>query len=138
MIRLDNVTKSFGTLPVLRGVSFTVERGEVAMLIGGSGSGKSTALRCINALESFDCGQIHVADISMTACQNGDDLAETHRRLRRRVGMVFQQFNLFPHMSVLQNVMAGPVFVEGWPREKAAALAMELLERVGLAAKADS
>ena len=138
MIRVDNVTKSFGLQHVLRGVTFTVERGEVAMLIGGSGSGKSTALRCINALEDFDSGRIHVADITLAPQQNGEDRTEVHQRLRRRVGMVFQQFNLFPHMSVLQNVMAGPVFAEGWPREKAAALALELLERVGMAHKADA
>ncbi|MBX3396958.1 MAG: amino acid ABC transporter ATP-binding protein [Phycisphaerae bacterium] len=108
-----------------------VERGEVAALIGASGSGKSTLLRCLNGLESFDAGTIHVADAGVPSGRHPAS-SKGMLRLRRRVGMVFQQFNLFPHMTVLQNVMTGPLHVLGMAREEAAARAEKLLDRVGL------
>lgn len=138
MIEVLNIQKRFGTTPVLRGASLAVGKGELAALIGGSGSGKSTLLRCINALETFDAGTIRVGDITLAVPSNGADQAATHLKLRRRIGMVFQQFNLFPHMSAMENVMCGPVHAQGMPRDKAATLARELLDRVGLADKADA
>ena len=138
MIDAADIHKRFGATHVLRGASLTVEKGELAALIGGSGSGKSTLLRCINALESFDAGAIRVGDITLAPQSNSAALSATHLKLRRRIGMVFQQFNLFPHMSALENVMCGPVYAQGMPREKAVSLARQLLDRVGLADKADA
>ncbi|RIK68555.1 MAG: amino acid ABC transporter ATP-binding protein [Planctomycetota bacterium] len=135
MIRVDNLVKRFGIVDVLRGASLEVERGETAVIIGASGGGKSTLLRCINALESFDDGRIHVDDMTLEPRANGD-ARELHLRLRRRVGMVFQQFHLFPHLSVLENVMSGPIHALGKPRDEAEPMARSLLERVGLADKA--
>ncbi len=134
MIVVENVHKRFGTLPVLCGATLEVQRGETAVIIGASGGGKSTLLRCINALESFQAGRIRVGDMTLEPGAHGDR-HELHRQLRRRVGMVFQQFNLFPHLSVLENVISGPVFAFGRSRETATARAKELLDRVGLADK---
>ncbi len=136
MIQIDGLHKRFGELEVLRGIDMGVERGEVAVLIGPSGCGKSTLLRCINALETFEAGQIRVGELSLGPATNGDRTAVEHQ-LRRRVGMVFQQFNLFPHLSVLENVMSGPVYAMGVPRAEAAEKARGLLDRVGLADKVD-
>jgi ABC-type polar amino acid transport system ATPase subunit len=144
MIQVENLTKRFGTLQVLRGASLSVERGEVAVIIGASGCGKSTLLRCINALETFDGGQVRVGDLLLhpqdaarAQSRGSFDRRQTgvEHQLRRRVGMVFQQFNLFPHMSVLENVMSGPVYALGLDRAAAADRARRLLERVGLADK---
>lgn len=135
MIRVENVVKRFGPVDVLRGASMRVERGETAVIIGASGGGKSTLLRCINALESFDGGRIHVDDMTLESNANGEE-HELHRRLRQRVGMVFQQFNLFPHFNVLENVMSGPMHSRGRAREEVEPMARALLERVGLAEKA--
>src|SRR6478672_8838619 len=105
MISVTNLVKRHGALTVLDGVSVTVPKGEVAVLVGPSGGGKSTLLRCVNGLEPFQAGEVRVGDIAM----HPDDVrrtgGETLLALRRRVGMVFQQFNLFPHLSVLENVM---------------------------------
>ncbi len=132
ILALTDVHKRFGSLHVLKGVSLTVERGEVVVIIGASGSGKSTLLRCINRLEECDSGTIVI---------NGDEI--THRRanlpaIRRRIGMVFQQFNLFPHMTALENVEEGPRTVLGMDRRRARELALEQLNKVGLAYKAHS
>lgn len=132
LVRVRDVHKRFGDLEVLRGVSLSVERAEVIAIIGPSGSGKSTLLRCINGLERVDSGEIWVGRESLTA--PGASLP----RLRRRIGMVFQQFNLFPHMTVLQNVAIGPIVVQRKHREEAYALATRLLDRVGLSDKATS
>src|SRR6266699_3771057 len=111
MIEIKNLVKDHGSLRVLDGVSLSVQRGEVAAVIGPSGGGKSTLLRCINGLETFQQGEVSVAALRLTP---GDGHAAMNlRQLRRRVGMVFQQFNLFPHMSVLDNVLAGPRYVLG-------------------------
>jgi general L-amino acid transport system ATP-binding protein len=128
MIHLADVHKSFGSLHVLRGVSLDVAAGEVVVLIGASGSGKSTLLRCVNGLEAIDRGEIIVDGLRV-----GDPKAL--RQVRTRVGMVFQQFNLFPHMTVLRNVAMAPMLVLGQPRDEAEARSAELLVRVGLKEK---
>jgi ABC-type polar amino acid transport system ATPase subunit len=135
MIDVRNLVKSHGTLRVLDGVSLSVRRGEVATVIGPSGGGKSTLLRCINGLETFEAGEIQVDEVKLAAGAGQTEIAETLRTLRRRVGMVFQQFHLFPHMTVLDNVLAGPLYVLGRNRDEAEPEARQLLARVGLAEK---
>ncbi len=130
-LRIDGVWKSFGALDVLRGIDLEVAEHEVIALIGASGSGKSTLLRCVNLLEPIDEGRIFIRGQEVTA--RGVDVD----RVRRRVGIVFQAFNLFPHMRVLDNVTLGPRKVLRRPRGEAEAEAMGLLERFGLAEKAD-
>nr|WP_315591522.1 amino acid ABC transporter ATP-binding protein [uncultured Cupriavidus sp.] len=132
LIAIDQVRKSFGSNQVLKGVSLSVEPGEVIAIIGKSGSGKSTLLRCINGLETIDSGAITVA---------GAHLADSElqlRALRLKVGMIFQQFNLFPHLSAGRNVMLSPMVVKGVPESRARELAEENLARVGLSAKFDA
>jgi polar amino acid transport system ATP-binding protein len=126
---VDEVWKSFGDNPVLRGIGLTVARHEVVCLIGASGSGKSTLLRCVNLLEPVDAGRIVVDGEEITA--PGVDV----NRIRRRIGIVFQAFNLFPHMTVLRNVTLAPREVLGMDRASAESRATELLERFGLADK---
>ena len=126
-LRIEGLHKSFGTLKVLRGIDLVLAEHEVVCLIGASGSGKSTLLRCINLLEPIDAGRIFVEGDEITA--EGVHLD----RLRRRIGIVFQAFNLFPHMSVLDNVMLGPRKALKTPRAQAEAEATELLARFGLA-----
>jgi polar amino acid transport system ATP-binding protein len=125
MITLAGVTKRFGPRTVLAGIDLTVARGEVLCLIGPSGSGKSTVLRCINGLERHDEGTIHVDGTAVTAA--------SLPAIRRRVAMVFQRFNLFPHRTVLENVIEAPVHVHGQPVAEAKAMAMDLLARVDMA-----
>jgi polar amino acid transport system ATP-binding protein len=128
-VRLEGIHKSFGKLEVLRGVDLTVEEHEVVCLIGASGSGKSTLLRCVNLLESIDAGRIYLGTEEITAPQ-----ADVNR-IRRRIGIVFQAFNLFPHMSVLDNVTLAPRKVLKTPRPQAEVDAGALLDRFGLADK---
>ena len=128
-VRIEGLSKSFGGLEVIRGLDLTVEEHEVVCLIGASGSGKSTLLRCLNLLEPIDAGRIHLGADEITA--PGADV----NRVRRRVGMVFQSFNLFPHMSVLDNVTLAPRKVLKTPRAQAEADAAALLDRFGLADK---
>ncbi len=130
-VELQDVRKSFGRLEVLRGIDLAVEEHEVVCVIGASGSGKSTLLRCVNLLEPVTSGRIFVAGEEITA--PGVDVD----RIRRRIGIVFQAFNLFPHMSVLRNVTLAPQEVLGLGRGQAEAEARELLARFGLADKAD-
>jgi polar amino acid transport system ATP-binding protein len=130
MLRLEGVHKSFGKLHVLRGVDLSVERGGVVCVIGPSGSGKSTLLRCINLLEPPDEGRILLEGKEIT----GSGKAETDF-VRRRVGMVFQQFNLFPHKTAIQNVSLAQETVLGRPAEESRAKSKALLERVGLSDK---
>ncbi|MFB5082843.1 amino acid ABC transporter ATP-binding protein [Symbiobacterium thermophilum] len=130
MIRVRNLRKSFGRLEVLRGIDLDVARGEVVALIGPSGSGKSTLLRCVNLLEQPTAGSIAVDGQEITA--PGFDV----NRLRQRVGMVFQHFNLFPHMTVLRNVTLAPVLTGRLSAKDAEERALELLGRVGLRDKA--
>lgn len=131
MIALKQVKKSFGALTVLQGVSFSVEKGQVAALIGASGSGKSTALRCVDRLEVIDSGEIVVADHKVHDPQL--DL----RKLRLDVGIVFQSYNLFPHLTIEENVMLAPRSVKNVPKDQARDLARAALERVGLGEKAN-
>lgn len=138
MIQIDSLTKRFGPRQILRGVSMQVAKGEVAVLIGGSGGGKSTLLRCINGLESFDAGSLSVDGVSLSPNTHPASGAAALHSLHLRVGMVFQQFNLFPHMSVLQNVMCGPLYVRRESRDAAEPRARALLTRVGLSDKIDA
>src|SRR5215475_12141325 len=138
MIDVKNLVKSHGTLRVLDGVSLSVARGEVAAIIGPSGGGKSTLLRCINGLEMFESGEVHVGDVCLRAGAARNGMAGTLRQLRCRVGMVFQQFNLFPHMTVLDNVLSGPVYALNRSRSECEPEARQLLDRVGLSTKLDS
>ena len=132
MIEIRQLQKHYGDHRVLHGVDLDVAKGEVVCLIGPSGSGKSTLLRCINALEAYDGGHINVFGETV---QRG---SKTVHALRSRMGMVFQRFNLFPHRTVLENVMEGPVYVKGEPAKQAREEALVLLEKVGLSAKADA
>src|SRR4051812_22115679 len=128
MIDVRNLVKSHGALRVLNGVSLSVRRGEVAAVIGPSGGGKSTLLRCINGLESFEGGEVQVDDVYLRPGAPRRENAGTLRALRCRVGMVFQQFNLIPHMTVLENVLAGPMHALKRPRADAESEARQLLE----------
>ncbi|TFC81757.1 amino acid ABC transporter ATP-binding protein [Cryobacterium sp. TMT1-21] len=129
-IQVIDLHKSFDELEVLRGVSLEVKSGEVVAVIGSSGSGKSTLLRCLNRLEQSTSGNILIDGTVLTGSKRA--ISE----IRREIGMVFQQFNLFPHMTVLENVMEGPIQVLGMPKKDAATLAAGLLAKVGLAEKA--
>ncbi|UHC20198.1 amino acid ABC transporter ATP-binding protein (plasmid) [Methylobacterium currus] len=129
MIEIRNVRKSFGALEVLKGIDLEVRKGEVVTIIGGSGSGKSTLLTCINGLEPIGAGRILVDGTEVHA--RGTDLD----RLRRKIGIVFQQWNAFPHLSVLENVMLAPRKVLGLPRREAEAIAVQQLTHVGLGDK---
>ena len=132
LIEVRGLTKSFGDLAVLSGIDLDVERGEVVVVIGPSGSGKSTLLRCLNRLEDPTSGSIRIGGVEIT--QRGANLPQ----IRRKVGMVFQHFNLFPHMTAIENVMEGPRTVLHMSKTEAERTARDLLEKVGLADKADS
>ena len=139
MVKAEAVRKSFGRLEVLRGVDLQVEPKEVMCMIGPSGSGKSTFLRCINHLEKIDAGRLYVDGELVGYQQRGDRLYELADRevcrKRSEIGMVFQRFNLFPHMTALENVIEAPVHVKNESRASAEARARKLFERVGLADK---
>lgn len=140
MLEIKNLSKSFGKLEVLKDISFTVEKGQAVSIIGPSGSGKSTLLRCVNQLEKADGGTIDICGISMmTADENGKAVyanPKTLRDVRLKIGLVFQNFNLFPHFSVLRNITEAPMCVLGKSRAEAKATAMELLGKMGLESKA--
>ena len=142
MVRAEGVVKKFGTNTVLRDISLEVKRGEVMCLIGPSGSGKSTFLRCINHLESVSGGRLFVEDDLIGYRQKGDKIYELSPKeaaeQRRDIGMVFQKFNLFPHMTALENVIEAPIRVKKVSKAAAVARGKELLERVGLGDKFDS
>ncbi|MFF9479413.1 amino acid ABC transporter ATP-binding protein [Streptomyces sp. NPDC014733] len=142
MVRAEAVRKSFGRLEVLKGIDLDVQTGEVVCLIGPSGSGKSTFLRCINHLETVDGGQLLVDGAVVGYERRGDKLYQLGdreiRRRRTQVGMVFQHFNLFPHMTVLQNLVLAPQRALGEPADTARARAVELLGKVGLTDKQDA
>ncbi|WP_066424228.1 amino acid ABC transporter ATP-binding protein [Anabaena sp. 4-3] len=126
IIIAEDVHKWYGKFHVLQGVSLTVNRGEVVVLMGPSGSGKSTFIRTFNALEEYQQGKINIDGIILS-----HDLRNIEA-IRREVGMVFQQFNLFPHLTVLQNITLAPIWVRRWQKTQAEELAMQLLERVGI------
>jgi len=131
VIRVEFLTKSFGKLDVLKDISTEIRDGEVIAIIGPSGSGKSTFLRCLNLLEVPTRGRVYIDEVEVT------DPKVNIQKVRQNVGMVFQHFNLFPHKTVLQNLTYAPVCVKGISKQEAETKAMELLERVGLEAKAD-
>ena len=135
LLSVRGLTKSFGDLRVLRGIDLDVPAGTVSVLCGPSGSGKTTALRCLNTLEVPEAGTVRIGDVEVDFSGRVD--RRTATALRAQSGMVFQSHHLFPHMTVLQNVMEGPVTVQRRPREEVRAEALELLDRVGLAAKAE-
>jgi ABC-type polar amino acid transport system ATPase subunit len=141
MISIRNLHKSVGSHRLFNGLDLNVRAGEVVVLIGPSGSGKSTLLRCINGLEPFDTGEVHVDDIalhSVVGPRPSREDREAVRQVRLRAGMVFQQFNLFPHMTVLENIIEAPVRVLGRDPAKATQEALSLLRRVNLERKAGS
>ncbi len=131
-VLIENVHKSYGSLEVLKGVSLAVETGQVVALIGRSGSGKSTLLRCVNGLEAFQSGRIEVAGHAV------DQDPKRLRDLRKDVGIVFQSYNLFPHLTVGQNIMLSPRITKNVPQAQALALAKDVLAQVGLSDKFDS
>lgn len=142
IVHAVNVQKNYGSNQVLKGIDMDVNRGEVVVILGPSGSGKSTFLRCINHLEKMDAGAISVCGEQVGYVQKGENLMEAPYPVlaaqRKKIGMVFQSFNLFAHMTVLQNIMEAPVRVHGEDPEVVKKRAMELLSRVGLAEKADA
>ncbi len=129
IVRVENVHKHFGRVHALRGVSLEVERGEVVVILGPSGSGKSTLLRCINHLEVYDTGRITVDGILLKSAQNIN-------AVRREVGMVFQSFNLFPHLNVVDNLLLAQRVVRKTERNEAERIALDLLDKVGISDKA--
>ena len=131
-LEIKNLKKKFGDREILKGIDFSVNKGDVVCIIGPSGSGKSTLIRCINFLETPTSGEI---------CYKGEDVLKKYKDLalyRTKVGMVFQQFNLFPHMSVLRNVTLAAIKVHHWSKDRAETRAMELLERIGMRDKASA
>ena len=139
LITVENLRKSFGEAEALRGVGFAVPESALVVIIGPSGCGKSTLLRCLNGLELFDSGRVHISDITLER-HNGavpGDLKQRLRRLREEVGMVFQSFNLFPHMTALENAAKAPMVVKGMSREEAHERARGLLIKVGLGDRLD-
>ena len=131
IVRLEQVVKRFGDFIALKDVDLSVKEGEVVVIIGPSGSGKSTLLRTVNQLESHDGGRIVVNGIELT-----DDVRSLHK-IRAEIGMVFQQFNLFPHLTIMRNITLGPQKVRHMPKEQAEELALQLLTRVGIPEQAD-
>ncbi len=146
MVKMVGVHKSFGDLHVLKGIDLTVETGEVCVVLGPSGSGKSTLIRCVNEMERIDAGRIWVAGELMGLREKTDKSGKTQlyrlsdediAKQRSKIGMVFQRFNLFPHMTALENVMEAPVQVKKMSKASAKQLALQQLERVGLSDRAD-
>jgi polar amino acid transport system ATP-binding protein len=136
LIEIDGLKKSFGLRKVLDGVTLSVAQGETLVMLGPSGSGKSTLLRCINGLNDWDAGQVRVGPHTIAATESRTNGKSTWLHVRRLVGMVFQDFQLFPHLTALENVIEAPTQVLKVTREKAVAQAKELLDRVGLADRA--
>lgn len=132
MIKVENLTKSFGKNNVLKGITTDIKKGEVIAIIGPSGSGKSTFLRCINLLETPTSGDIYIKDVNIAK-----DVKKVNE-MRQNVGMVFQHFHLFPHMTVLENLTYAPINVKGMSKEDAEKLGLELLGKVGLSEKANA
>jgi polar amino acid transport system ATP-binding protein len=141
-IEIQDLRKAFRGTPVLNGVNVSIDAGRMTVLMGPSGCGKSTLLRCLNGIEIFDRGKISIGNLTLERSGTNFLTDGQHKqiahRLRSIVGMVFQSFNLFPHMTVLENVANPPVIVKGIPRQEARADALKLLEKVGLKDKADA
>jgi polar amino acid transport system ATP-binding protein len=142
VLKITNLHKRFGKLHVLRGIDLTVHRGEVVAVIGPSGSGKSTLLRCVNHLETAESGSIEISGAYLATAGEGGKAVYPRAaeifKVVERVGMVFQNFNLFPHRSVLENLIEAPVYVKKLPKGEATEKALALLERVGLSDKKDN
>lgn len=142
MLEVKNLSKSFGRLNVLKDISFEIEKGQVVAIIGPSGSGKSTLLRCINQLEKADGGLINVCGVSMLAPDDKGNCVyappKTLRDIRLKIGLVFQNFNLFPHMNVLRNITEAPVRVLKMSKKDAEQKGLELLEKMGLKEKSNA
>ncbi len=142
MVKAQQVCKNFGALQVLKGITLEVDKGQVLCMVGPSGSGKSTFLRCINHLEQVNAGRLYVDDELVGYEEKNGKLYELHPKRaaqqRRDIGMVFQHFNLFPHRTALDNIVEAPTQVKGIKKKDATARAKELLDRVGLADKADA
>jgi len=136
MIRIEGLHKQFGNLEVLKGIDLTIEKGKVIVIIGPSGSGKTTLLRCMNALEIPNQGRVQIGDVSVDFSQHPGK--KERAALRQKSGMVFQQYNLFPHKTVLENVIEGPIIVKRKNRQDAVKKAEMLLEKVGLLDKKDA
>ena len=133
IVQMLKLNKSYGAFHVLKNIDLHVQSGEVVVIIGASGSGKSTLIRCVNGLEQFGDGRLVVDGFELVPSEDGFGIAKKElAAIRREVGMVFQHFNLFPHKTVLENVMLAPIRVRKWPRARAEATARKLLERVGL------
>ncbi len=135
IIEVGRLCKNFGNVAALRGVSFTVSKSQLTVIIGPSGCGKSTLLRCLNGLETFDSGRVRIGNITLERRNGPQDRDLNHnglRELRKEVGIVFQGFNLFPHLTVLENAVKSPMVVKGLSRKEAEARAAGLLAKVGL------
>ncbi|MCC8459635.1 ATP-binding protein [Photorhabdus luminescens] len=137
MIQLSGIEKSFDGHKVLTHIDLTIEEGSLTALIGPSGSGKSTLLRCINLLEIPQAGKLQIGNESMTFTGKGRIAHKDIQRIRQQTGMVFQNFQLFPHLTVIENIMEGLIWVQKWSHEQAKQRALELLEKVGMSHKAD-
>ncbi|EYU13543.1 amino acid ABC transporter ATP-binding protein [Photorhabdus aegyptia] len=137
MIQLSGIEKSFDGHKVLKKIDLTIEEGSLTALIGPSGSGKSTLLRCINLLEIPQAGKLQIGNESMTFTGKGRIGHKDIQRIRQQTGMVFQNFQLFPHLTVIENIMEGLIWVQKWSREQAKQRALELLEKVDMSHKAD-
>ncbi len=137
MIQLSGIEKSFDGHKVLTKIDLTIEEGSLTALIGPSGSGKSTLLRCINLLEIPQAGKLQIGNESMTFTGKGRIAHKDIQRIRQQTGMVFQNFQLFPHLTVTENIMEGLIWVQKWSHEQAKQRALELLEKVGMSHKAD-
>jgi ABC-type polar amino acid transport system ATPase subunit len=138
VILVKELVKWHGTNHVLKGITLTVNKGDVHAVIGPSGGGKSTFLRCVNGLEQFQQGEVHIGDLALTHDTHPRKHAQLLQQVRRQVGFVFQQFNLFPHLTVLENLIEAPMHVLKISREEAVSRAKALLDRVGLKDKIDA
>ncbi|MCJ9761095.1 ATP-binding cassette domain-containing protein, partial [Agrobacterium sp. SHOUNA12C] len=138
MIELSHIEKRFGDSVILKDISLTIPEGTVTALVGPSGGGKSTLLRCINLLEIPTAGTIRIGEVSTTFQPGKKTAWQDIQKIRRQTGMVFQNFQLFPHRTAIENVMEGLTTVLRWPADKARARAVELLTKVGMAHKIDA
>ncbi|MGN6449513.1 MAG: amino acid ABC transporter ATP-binding protein, partial [Brucella intermedia] len=136
MVEVRDVHKAYGALEVLKGINLSVERGQIIAIIGPSGSGKSTLLRSINHLETVNSGQILLDGVQVNQSLSGRAFERHINAVRQQMGMVFQHFNLFPHLNVMENIALGPIKLKGKSKQEAQELAVSLLKKVGLADKA--
>ncbi|AMY00116.1 amino acid ABC transporter ATP-binding protein [Mesorhizobium ciceri] len=138
MVEVRGARKSFGAVEVLKGIGLSVDRGQIVAIIGPSGSGKSTLLRSINHLESLDSGEVWLDGVQVNQKLHGHAFERHINKVRQQMGMVFQHFNLFPHLTVIENISMGPIILKGMTKSDAHALAHSLLSKVGLADKIDA